>query len=76
MTRQTDLISLIVEAAFMTHPEDEMLLLDDEFLDKLAAAVVAGINDFVAKQAPDFGGNIRKEMEKLVPKKAEAELFY
>ncbi|MCH6560414.1 N-acetylmuramoyl-L-alanine amidase, partial [candidate division KSB1 bacterium] len=60
VTRQTDLISLIVEAAFMTHPEDEMLLLDDEFLDKLAAAVVAGIKDFVAKQAPDFGGNIRK----------------
>jgi len=64
VTRQTDLISLIVEAAFMTHPEDEMLLLDDEFLDKLAAAVVAGIKDFVAKQAPDFGGNIRKRNEK------------
>ena len=38
----------------MTHPEDEMLLLDDEFLDKLAAAVVAGIKEFVAKQTSDL----------------------
>ena len=60
----------------MTHPEDEMLLLDDEFLDKLAAAVVAGIKDFVAKQAPDLEETSEKEMEGLVPKKAEAELFY
>ena len=76
VTRQTDLISLIVEAAFMTHPEDELLLLDDEFLDKLAAAVVAGIKDFVAKQVRDLEETSDKEMEELVPKKAEAELFY
>ncbi|TDI94214.1 MAG: N-acetylmuramoyl-L-alanine amidase [Caldithrix sp.] len=53
VTRQTDLISLIVEAAFMTHPEDEMLLLDNEFLDEMAAAVAAGIKDFVVKQTPN-----------------------
>ncbi|MFQ5675280.1 MAG: N-acetylmuramoyl-L-alanine amidase [bacterium] len=50
VTRQTDMISFIIEAVFMTHPEDELLLLDGEFLPRLAGAVVSGVKDFVSKQ--------------------------
>lgn len=52
VTRQTSMITFLVEGAFLSHPEDEMLLMDDEFLDKLAQAVVEGIKDFVAAQLP------------------------
>ena len=48
VTRQTDLISLIVEGAFLSHPVDEMLLMDEHFLADLAKAVVDGVKDFVA----------------------------
>ncbi|MFQ5863842.1 MAG: N-acetylmuramoyl-L-alanine amidase [bacterium] len=52
VTRQTDMITFLVEAAFMTHPEDEMLLMKDQFLHELARAVVAGIREFVIDQLP------------------------
>lgn len=47
VTRQTDMLIFLVEGAFVSHPEDEMLLLDDTFLEKVASAVVAGIEDFL-----------------------------
>jgi N-acetylmuramoyl-L-alanine amidase len=52
VTRQTDMITFLVEGAFMTHPEDEMLLMNDDFLHELARAVVNGIKKFVANQLP------------------------
>ncbi|MFQ5824432.1 MAG: N-acetylmuramoyl-L-alanine amidase [bacterium] len=52
VTRQTSMITFIVEGAFMTHPEDEMLLMNETFLDDLAQAVVEGIIDFVMAQLP------------------------
>ncbi|MFQ5601867.1 MAG: N-acetylmuramoyl-L-alanine amidase [bacterium] len=48
VTRQTSLISFLVEGAFVTHPDDEMLLLNDNFVQQLAKAVVDGVKDFVA----------------------------
>ncbi len=51
MTRQTDMLVVLVEGAFMSHPEDEMLLMDDKFLDRLARAVFNGLEDFCRKQA-------------------------
>lgn len=50
VTRQTSMISFLVEGAFLSHPEDEMLLMDDHFLSRLAVAVVEGIKDFVRQQ--------------------------
>lgn len=73
VTRQTDMISFIVEAAFMTHPEDEMLLLDSEFLPRLAGSVVAGIKDFVLKQQK--GVSMTTEVEVGDPPQTKQELF-
>jgi N-acetylmuramoyl-L-alanine amidase len=47
VTRQTGFIAFLVEGAFVSNPLDEMLLLDEAFLDRLAEAVVAGIEDFL-----------------------------
>jgi len=50
VTRQTDMLNVLVEGAFMSHPEDEMLLTDVVFLDKLARAVFDGLEEFCKKQ--------------------------
>ncbi len=50
VTRQTDMLNVLVEGAFLSHPEDEMLLGDKTFLDKLARAVFKGLEDFCQKQ--------------------------
>lgn len=50
ITRQTDMLIVLVEGAFMSHPEDEMLLADDAFLDRLARAVFRGLEAFCRKQ--------------------------
>lgn len=47
VTRQTSMISILVEATFMSHPEDEMLLLQEGFLTELAHATVEGVKDFI-----------------------------
>lgn len=54
VTRQTDMLAFLIEGAFLTHPEDELLLLDDAFLDKMAQAISDGIREFVlsTKSAP------------------------
>lgn len=49
VTRQTDMLNVLVEGAFMSHPEDEMLLMDEVFLDKLARAVFEGLEEFCQK---------------------------
>ncbi|HEX9975544.1 MAG TPA: N-acetylmuramoyl-L-alanine amidase [bacterium] len=50
VTRQTDMLIVLVEGAFMSNPEDEMLLADDTFLDRLARAVFNGLEEFCRKQ--------------------------
>lgn len=47
ITRQTDMLILLVEGAFVSNPEDEMRLMQDEFLYKLARAVFSGLKDFL-----------------------------
>lgn len=46
-TRRTEILAFLVEGAFISNPEDEMLLMDDEFLYRLANAVFNGIKDFI-----------------------------
>lgn len=46
VTRQTSAISILVEATFMSHPDDEMLLIGEGFLFDLARATVEGVKDF------------------------------
>ncbi len=50
VTRQTDMLIVLVEGAFLSHPEDEMLLMDERFLDRLASAVFRGLEDFCRQQ--------------------------
>lgn len=51
LLRQTDYLVFLVEGGFMSHPEDEMFLLTEEGLDKLAQAVFDGIHDFLQEQS-------------------------
>jgi N-acetylmuramoyl-L-alanine amidase len=50
VTRQTGLVTFLVEGAFLSNPLDEMLLMDDGFLRRLAHAVFLGIRDFLVEQ--------------------------
>lgn len=43
----TDMIFVLVEAGFMSHPEDEMKLLDKDFRDKIGHAIYKAIVEFM-----------------------------
>jgi len=45
--RVTSMPSVLLEPAFIMHPLEEALILDPAFRDKTAAAIVAGIEEFV-----------------------------
>ncbi|HTP13514.1 MAG TPA: N-acetylmuramoyl-L-alanine amidase [Bacteroidota bacterium] len=47
----TQLPNVLVETAFLSNPEDEMLLLDDGFRKRIAGAVTDGLVEFVRKYA-------------------------
>jgi len=47
----TQLPNVLVETAFMSNPEDEMLLLDDNFRIRIAAQIVKGLQEFVTLYA-------------------------
>ena len=47
ITRQTDMIVFLVEGAFLSHPEDEMFLMQENNLKNLAAAVFNGIKRYL-----------------------------
>lgn len=43
----TELPSVLIETAFISHPEDEMKLLDEDFRKELAERIVDGIENFL-----------------------------
>lgn len=43
----TQIPNVLVETAFLSHPEDEMLLLDDGFRKKIAEQIAKGLEEFV-----------------------------
>jgi N-acetylmuramoyl-L-alanine amidase len=47
----TQLPNVLVETAFLSNPEDEMLLLDDGFRNKVAEQIVKGLEEFVKTNA-------------------------
>jgi N-acetylmuramoyl-L-alanine amidase len=47
----TQLPNVLVETAFMSNPEDEMLLLDDNFRTRIAVQIVKGLQEFVTLYA-------------------------
>jgi N-acetylmuramoyl-L-alanine amidase len=50
--RVTSMPSVLLEPAFIMHPLEEALILDPAFRDKTAAAIVAGIEEFVRNAVP------------------------
>ena len=47
-----DIPSILVETAFISNPEEEKRLNDEQYQDKLARAILAGIRDYFAKHPP------------------------
>ena len=43
----TELPNVLVETAFISNPEDEMKLIDEDFRHRLAKRIVDGIEDFL-----------------------------
>jgi len=50
ITRTTDMLVVLIEGGFLSHPEEELLLTDSAFMGKMAAAVVNGIREFLQNQ--------------------------
>ncbi|HWM41246.1 MAG TPA: N-acetylmuramoyl-L-alanine amidase [Burkholderiales bacterium] len=47
-----DVPSILVETAFISNPQEERLLNDNAYQDKLARAILEGIREYVAKHPP------------------------
>ena len=47
-----DVPSILVETAFISNPEEEKRLRDDEYQDRMARAILAGIKRYFAKNPP------------------------
>jgi N-acetylmuramoyl-L-alanine amidase len=50
-----DVPSILVETAFISNPEEEKRLNDEDYQDKLARAILDGIRDYVTKHPPRPG---------------------
>ena len=53
----TQMPNVLVETAFLSNPEDEMLLLDDGFRKKVAEQIAAGLEEFVRNNSRVKAGN-------------------
>jgi N-acetylmuramoyl-L-alanine amidase len=51
----TQLPNVLVETAFLSNPEEEMLLLDDGFRKKVADRIAAGLEEFIKKYDENTG---------------------
>ncbi|MDO8177743.1 MAG: N-acetylmuramoyl-L-alanine amidase [Undibacterium sp.] len=47
-----DIPSILIETAFISNPEEEAKLTDDNYQDKLAEAIVKGVKKYLAKNPP------------------------
>ncbi len=47
-----DIPSILVETAFISNPQEEKRLNDDEYQDRLAHAILDGIRDYIARHPP------------------------
>lgn len=45
--RPPEMIAILVEAAFLSHPEDEVLLAQENFRERIAEAIFQGLKDFL-----------------------------
>ena len=47
-----DIPSILIETAFISNPEEESRLADDQYQDQMASAILKGINKYFAKNPP------------------------
>jgi N-acetylmuramoyl-L-alanine amidase len=47
-----DIPSVLIETAFISHPEEEQKLRDPEYQDQLTSAIVRGLSRYFAKNPP------------------------
>lgn len=47
-----DIPSILVETAFISNPDEEKRLIDDDYQDEMAAAILKGIRQYFAKNPP------------------------
>jgi N-acetylmuramoyl-L-alanine amidase len=47
LARPTEMLAVLLECAFMIHPEEEMLLRDDRFLKRTARGIAEGLKEFL-----------------------------
>lgn len=50
--KSPDIPSILVETAFISNPEEEQRLTDDNYQDKMASAILGGIKRYFAKNPP------------------------
>lgn len=64
VTRETNMPAILLEIAFINHPEDEKKLFDPAFQDRVADAIVAGIYEYfgITVEAPKPEAPSTKEM--------------
>ncbi len=53
ITRVTDMPVLLIEGAFLSHPDEEQKFTDPKFLHQLSGAVIKGLRDFLTKPSAD-----------------------
>ena len=53
--KSPDIPSILIETAFISNPEEEKRLNDEEYQEKLAEAIMRGIRQYLARN-PSFGG--------------------
>ena len=46
VARPTEFPAVLIEAAYMMHPDEERLLIDDEFLRILSRGIVKGLQEY------------------------------
>jgi N-acetylmuramoyl-L-alanine amidase len=54
--KSPDIPSVLIETAFISNPEEEKRLNDEEYQEKLAEAIMRGIRQYLARN-PSFGGS-------------------
>ncbi len=47
LARPTEMLAVLIESAFIIHPEEEMMLRDDRFIKRIAGGLTAGIKEFL-----------------------------
>ena len=50
VVRNTSAVSVLVETAYVINPDDNSLLIDDDFKRKYAASVAEGIKNYILQQ--------------------------